>query len=375
MAKPKSVLWKADAHTIAKHRLLREYLVAWIPIMSRWNKRLLLIDGFAGPGEYIDGEDGSPVLMLKTLLEHKDFVLARDCTYNFLFIEQDHDRFEHLLDRIARLQPLPSHVNVLPPVEGNFTDVMGTLFERIEGQSLIPTFAFIDPFGYKDTAVGLTGKILSFPKSEVLIYVPLYKIARFVDQPSQHNVLMNLYGDDRWKPAAAIPGVEARQDFLAAVFASALREHTTHVLDFEMFGRTNSSGYSLFFGTNSDDGLRAIKTAMWKVDPVHGRSFRDPKIRGQMSLTFGPDLSPLLPLLRARFGEEPFTIEEASRFVLCETRFRDDAHLKSQTLKPAENRDEIEAWRTDGAPRKRGSYPDGTVLRFKVEAAIPAQRT
>jgi three-Cys-motif partner protein len=50
MAKPKTPLRDADEHTLAKHDILREYLEAWLPIMSKWNRRLLLIDGFAGPG-------------------------------------------------------------------------------------------------------------------------------------------------------------------------------------------------------------------------------------------------------------------------------------------------------------------------------------
>ena len=50
MVKPRTVTWPANEHTLAKHRILRAYLEAWIPIMSKGNRRLLLVDGFAGPG-------------------------------------------------------------------------------------------------------------------------------------------------------------------------------------------------------------------------------------------------------------------------------------------------------------------------------------
>ena len=375
--KPTTVLWEADEHTLAKHELLREYLEAWIPKLSRWNDKVLLIDGFAGPGEYAGGEDGSPIVMLKTLLDHRAFVPNGSCNFTCLFVEKDHDRIEHLRRRIDALGALAGNVQIPTPVEGNFSDEMAALLEQIdEGRTLVPTFAFIDPFGYKDTAVGLTGRILSFPKCEVLIYVPLYKMARFVDQPSQQQVLTSLYGDERWRAAAAITGVEERQDCLAELFAGALREHTTYVHDFRMFGRTNNSGYRLFFGTSSDDGLRAIKAAMLKVDPEHGTSFKDPRTRGQPPLfTFGPDLEPLLGLLRDRFRGDAFTIEEASRFVLRETRYRDDAHLKRPTLRPAEERGELEAWKADGSRRAAGTYPDGTVLRFNEGTTTPGQRT
>jgi len=49
---PKETIWAAEEHTFAKHRLLRRYLDAWLPIMARHNRRLVLVDGFAGPGRY-----------------------------------------------------------------------------------------------------------------------------------------------------------------------------------------------------------------------------------------------------------------------------------------------------------------------------------
>jgi hypothetical protein len=35
--------------------------------------RLLLVDGFAGPGRYATGEPGSPLIMLDALLSHQSF--------------------------------------------------------------------------------------------------------------------------------------------------------------------------------------------------------------------------------------------------------------------------------------------------------------
>lgn len=366
MSKPKTVLWDADEHTLAKHKILRGYLDAWIPIMSRWEKRLLLIDGFAGPGRYAGGEVGSPLLMLSALLDHREAVRMRSTSFSFLFIEQDAGRAAHLEEEIEALKPLPANVKVLGPYNANFSDVMGDLLRDKQGKQLIPTFAFLDPFGYKDTAVGLTGQILHFPKCEVLIYVPLYNIARFVGEPGQEPVLNGLYGSDAWKVARDVEGFEAKQDVLHDLFAAALRTHATYVRSFEMLGKTTNSGYHLFFGTSNDQGLRQMKTAMWKADPEHGLLFKDSTNRGQSVLfEWGPDLSPLLGMLQAEFGNRQFTIEEAERFVLVDTPFRDDAHLKSPTLKPAEDAGLLEAWKADGAKRKAGTYPAGTVLQFK----------
>lgn len=70
-------VWDASPHTIAKHAILREYLAAWFPILSRQSAKvqsthpantkneILFIDAFAGPGEYANGEPGSPIIALK----------------------------------------------------------------------------------------------------------------------------------------------------------------------------------------------------------------------------------------------------------------------------------------------------------------------
>src|SRR5947209_4352419 len=68
---PDPVLWELDDHTRAKHRVLRAYLDAWLPVMGQQAlkfrdgadpPRLLLVDGFAGPGRYSRGEPGSRLI-------------------------------------------------------------------------------------------------------------------------------------------------------------------------------------------------------------------------------------------------------------------------------------------------------------------------
>ncbi|HKW32565.1 MAG TPA: hypothetical protein VJN92_06145 [Candidatus Acidoferrum sp.] len=50
MAKKLETIWRIDPHTQSKHTILRRYWEAWLPIMTKYNQRVLYIDGFAGPG-------------------------------------------------------------------------------------------------------------------------------------------------------------------------------------------------------------------------------------------------------------------------------------------------------------------------------------
>jgi len=131
------VLWDLDAHTGAKHRVLRAYLDAWIPVMAQQGlkvharksdaPRLLLVDGFAGPGRYATGEQGSPLIMLDALLSHSGFDRFGEVVFTFLFVEQDRRRVARLRAELAALGDLPSNVSIFVE-EGAFeTSAAGSL--------------------------------------------------------------------------------------------------------------------------------------------------------------------------------------------------------------------------------------------------------
>ena len=97
---PKTVLWERDEHTEGKHLVLEHYLKAWFPIlgMGERNKRILFVDGFAGPGEYEGGEEGSPVVAMRVLAEH--IAQTRiNAEVVFHFIEKESARAQHLTAR------------------------------------------------------------------------------------------------------------------------------------------------------------------------------------------------------------------------------------------------------------------------------------
>ena len=148
MAVPKGILWKLDPHTLGKHLVLRSYLDAWLPILGSWTKRILFIDGFAGPGEYKGGEDGSPVIAMRALVEHtaKKAIGAK---VGFLFIEKEDGRAEHLAEVVEHWNPKLPDGSQAAVITGQFDETMSGVLDRIDEQNrrLAPAFVMIDPFG------------------------------------------------------------------------------------------------------------------------------------------------------------------------------------------------------------------------------------
>lgn len=137
----KTTTWKIEEHTKAKHEILKRYLGAWFPILSKWSGKIIYLDGFAGPGVYEGGEDGSPVVALQTAVDH---VLASHFKeIVFFFIEEDKKRAEMLTEVLKKKFPaLPKNIKYF--VEGNaefaptFENVLNNLEKQ--GSKIAPHF-------------------------------------------------------------------------------------------------------------------------------------------------------------------------------------------------------------------------------------------
>lgn len=129
---PSTTLWRLEPHTKGKHLVLRNYIDAWLPILGRYSGRILFIDGFAGPGKYQDGEEGSPLIALKAFCEHR----ARDkirAEVVFIFIEKDERRANYLESLIIPLRsglPANCSVDVInKKFDGTINEIMDLLDE------------------------------------------------------------------------------------------------------------------------------------------------------------------------------------------------------------------------------------------------------
>ncbi len=361
---PRTTTWKLDNHTLGKHRVLKNYMEAWLPIMSMTNDRVLFIDAFAGPGEYSGGQDGSPVIALRALMEHA----AKDRMEGeivYLFIEDDRNRYEHLKGVLNNIAPnLPANCKHWV-LRSTFNETLTQALDRIDEQKqmLAPSFVMIDPFGVSNTPMRTIRRILSNPKSEVYISFMYREINRFKANPKFEPHLDELFGCSNWRQGIAIADTEERKHFYYDLYGSQLKDAgAKYVLHFELY-ENRELVYAIFFGTQSLDGCNKMKQAMWKEAPLGDFLFRGNQA-DQMTLGDGLlDTHRLeLDLLKEFGSSEWVAIEEVTSFVKSDRTAFHTGHLKNKTLAPMEDKGSLEV--KPESRNKKGTYPDGTILRF-----------
>ncbi|MDQ2881438.1 MAG: three-Cys-motif partner protein TcmP [Actinomycetota bacterium] len=362
MADSLPTVWTLKPHTKAKHDLLCRYLGGWFPILSRYRGRVIFLDGFAGPGVYDKGEPGSPVLALETLLNHSYLGSMEDCEFLFVFNEWDTERYaslERVIDDLKqRRGGLPSNVKV-GLYNKNFTELAADILEQIEGKSLAPTFAFLDPFGYKDTPIEVIQGLLSFARCELFIYFDFNSAMRFSTSGVVDSRFEALFGTDEFK--AAPESGEQRKVFLHDLYQRQLSDVCgfEYVQSFEMINEKNRIPYYLFYCTRNLKGLATMKEAMWKIAPTGDYRFSD-MLAGQPIL-FGEDVDtqPLQDELGRYFAGKSVTITQVEDYVVGHTPFA-KTHVKKKTLKLMQEQGQI----ASPNQRRRGQFPDGTLIQF-----------
>ncbi|MCS5501310.1 three-Cys-motif partner protein TcmP [Lysinibacillus sp. A4] len=347
--------WKIKKHTKAKHKILKSYLGAWFPIMAFTNPKIVYIDGFAGPGRYLEGEDGSPIYALKIAREifEKHYLKLKDKQFVFFFIEANKESFESLKKEINDLK-LPSNFSV-SIINDEFRNVMVEIFDYLDknNNKLAPTFAFIDPFGTKGVPFEIVKKIMSYKKCEVF-FNHMYSGVMRSKHVSDHT---ELYGTDKWKE------VVDDAPKLTELYANQLQSiaNVSYTRSFNVRAKNNAHIFDLVYATNNLVGLKKMKEAMWKADPLGNYQFRDTTNPNQIVLfEEEPDLTPLKQLLLEEFSGKAMEITEIDNFVATETPYL-SGHIKQKTLQPMFKAKEIAVIRPNGS---KSGFKEGTIITF-----------
>ncbi len=360
MPRIKTTTWPIEPHTEAKHAILKKYLEAWFPIISKYHDEIVYIDGFAGPGEYTNGNEGSPLIAIKTFLHHKVPITSKVLMY---FIESDYNRCINLEKILSKVEK-PSNLKI-ECINNQFNNVIISIMDKFSNN--VPVFLFIDPFGFSGIPLNTIRRVMSGDKRELLINFMYEDIIRNTNIPASENHLSSLFGNDEWKEVRELSGPDRRRDFLYELYERQLETVAgiKYIRSFKMINRKNKTDYFLFFGTNNLIGLKKMKEAMWKVDETGMFNFSDVTHNPQQPLLFQkvPDYSKLKRMLMRQFRGKQIKIEELEYFIIVNTPFRETHYKNILKLMERCNPPEIKII-SEGRRKRRYTYPYDCIVEF-----------
>jgi three-Cys-motif partner protein len=167
------------AQSIFKLEIIRQYMIPFISMLGSTaeDRRVVVLDGFAGRGRYPDGTAGSAGLILQAVSK-----LQESRAVTAFFVEKDPDNFRELdaLVRSYAEQGLP--VRALP---GRVEEHLDTVLTAARG---VPLFMLLDP----------CGALLPFEQLENVV-----RTARKGEKP-QTEILLNFSADNTRRTAGQL---------------------------------------------------------------------------------------------------------------------------------------------------------------------------
>jgi three-Cys-motif partner protein len=292
--------------------------------MLRTFPRLTVLEGYAGPGIYNGGEDGSPVIALDALIQHSE-LLVRGKAVRFVFIEDRQDRFRRLREVIDQRFPRLPRGITLDYHHGSCEDTWETALNQSNAWGQ-PIFANLDPFG-PGVPFALVQRLGANRSSEVLVTFASDWLRRFWSLEEIGDGDMQ-FGSKAWRKVGELDDPEKKELFLVETYRETLGRAGFNLT--APFKLSDEGGHSFYLicGTSHRRGLERMKEAMWKIDPVGGVQFRDPRDPNQGVLDLGipdPDISPLVRIFNAKLASNlnaSHTVEELKDFALFNTGFR-----------------------------------------------------
>jgi len=243
-----------------KHLVLEYYLP---PLVAKFSKvsegkqgvrRIVIVDGFAGRGEYEDGTAGSPMLICQVADRAEQWKPpAQVSIYN---IEQDPDNFTHL-EQCTR--PWVKK-GVVTNLQGRFQQHLSAI---LEATSNFPMLAFLDPFKPTDLAFPDFAPLLKRPLTEILLIFHTDGIKRMLGGGHvKKETLDKAFGNNKWRQ---LPMHPTDQEIVQAVAQNLKRMSNCGVYAHAIRERLGSRvKYHILFLTRHPDAARLMNEAFVK---------------------------------------------------------------------------------------------------------------
>jgi three-Cys-motif partner protein len=271
-----------------KSNIVLKYFVRWskviVATLKKYQKgnKIAYIDMFCGPGEYDDGSESTPIRILKVAIDNEDL--------QEMLVTMFNDKNSHFIDRLKNAVDKISNVKKLKfePIFENEAVGDKTIKEFYES-NIIPSFIFIDPWGYKGLSTDLIAAVVKDWGCDCLMFFNYNRINAAINNKYMVKNINQLFGETRAKLLrASIIGLKSRQreQIVIKNFYEALNEKlNVYPVHFKFFSEKGKTSHFLIFVSKNQLGYKLMKDVMHEesqeiIDDVANFSF-DPLLLGR----------------------------------------------------------------------------------------------
>ena len=200
-----------------KTAIVSKYFWAWANVIKGTAKKrgtnMAYIDLFAGPGRYVDGTRSTPLLVLEQATKDPDLCDMLVTIFN----DSEASHASTLAEEIAALPGIES-IKHKPIVQNN--EVGEEIVKIFEKMSLVPTFFFVDPWGYKGLSLRLINSVLKDWGCDCIFFFNYNRINMGLGNESVKEHIDALFGEERADELRGeVDGLGPRERELAVVEA------------------------------------------------------------------------------------------------------------------------------------------------------------
>lgn len=281
--------WKYTEHTKVKHEIFSKYFKTWSNILGKYHN-LHVFDCFAGRGRYVEGNEGSPLKILKILVNLKKKQGKPENAYCH-FIEKNDSNYENLCNEIKNFKNENKNLNWLEikTYKSEFSNEVDGII-REYNSNISPAFFFVDPFGFGGIPLRIIKKLLSFSKTEVFITFMTRDVNRFLESQHHQSSISELFGCDdiMEKIKHNLYSGLTREQTLLKLYRNQLHDEAgiKYTFSFQVKADTNlQTVYYLIHCTNHPMGCELMKSIMYKSGTEGKFGYFGPA-EGQLSLEY-----------------------------------------------------------------------------------------
>jgi three-Cys-motif partner protein len=243
-----------------KSKIVSSYFWRWASVMKRRSQRVGYLDFFCGQGQYEDGSDSTPVLILKAAKDDPELSQKLVTIFNDK-VHSNVDKLEGIVTSLRRISTLK-----YKPIFKK--DIVGSdIVAEMRKTELIPSLIFIDPFGYKGLSLDLIASVIKDWGCDCIFFFNYNRINAALSNPVMVENVSDVFGEEtatKLKREIKSMNPQQREHHILKYFENELKKVKGEFsIKFKFYQKQkNKTSHYLYFVSKHELGYKLMKDIM-----------------------------------------------------------------------------------------------------------------